>query len=379
MLIDTHCHLNFKDFREDADDVIKKTLNEDVQMIIVGSQYSTSRRAVEYADKYNRDGQGGVWAAVGIHPVHLTSQKSKVKSLKSNNDNDLPEKLSIEKFDYSKYLELAKNEKVVAIGEVGLDYHHFDTANLQINYKSTNVVSEGVDKNNDDDMEQRVVDFEMAKKEVAGIIELQKSVFRDFVRLADEVGKPLVIHGWNADKKDKELVEGAVAYEDILEIVSSSQFTVHGKSGDQSVATSSRAGHLKTPHPPFRERGDDPLYPTSLKLRGTGTGGRRGVVHSFIGNYKIALRFIEEGFVIGLNGIITYSESYDRLIKEIGLENIILETDAPYLTPNPLERYSRNEPLNVKLVAQKIADVLEIDVEKVEKITTKNAQRLFKI
>ncbi len=376
MLIDTHCHLNFKDFREDADDVIKKTLNEDVQMIIVGSQYSTSRRAVEYADKYNRDGQGGVWAAVGIHPVHLTSQKSKVKSLKSNNDNDLPEKLSIEKFDYSKYLELAKNEKVVAIGEVGLDYHHFDTANLQINYKSTNVVSEGLGKNDDDDMEQRVVDFEMAKKEVAGIIELQKSVFKDFVRLADEVGKPLVIHGWNADKKDKELVGGAVAYEDILEIVSGSQFptsprlrgtsTVHGKSGDQSVATSSRAGYLKTPQS-FRSSNFDPLY----------TGGRRGVVHSFIGNYKMALRFIEEGFLIGLNGIITYSESYDRLIREIGLENIILETDAPYLTPNPLERYSRNEPLNVRLVAQKVADVLGVSIEEVAEITTGNARELF--
>ncbi|HFC36295.1 MAG TPA: hypothetical protein ENJ49_01315 [Candidatus Moranbacteria bacterium] len=58
--------------------------------------------------------------------------------------------------------------------------------------------------------------------------------------------------------------------------------------------------------------------------------------------------------MVGLNGIITYSESYDRLIKEIGLENIILKTDAPYLTPNPLERCSCNEPLSVKLVVQKI-------------------------
>ena len=81
--------------------------------------------------------------------------------------------------------------------------------------------------------------------------------------------------------------------------------------------------------------------------------------------------------MIGLNGIITYSESYDRLIEETGLENIILETDAPYLTPNPLERYSRNEPLNVKLVAQKVADVLEMDIEEVAEVTTKNARELF--
>jgi TatD DNase family protein len=139
----------------------------------------------------------------------------------------------------------------------------------------------------------------------------------------------LVIHTWNADKKDKKLVGGAVAYEDILAVLKNN--------------------------------------PTEKK----------GVIHSFIGNYKIAQRFIDLGFKIGLNGIITYSDSYNRLIKEIGLENIVIETDAPYLTPAPLERYSRNEPSNVKLVAKKIADVLEIKIEKVEEITTKNAKKLF--
>ena len=299
-LIDTHCHLNFKDFRDDADKVIKKTLWEGVEMMIVGSQYSTSRRAIDYAEKYEK----GVWAVVGIHPVHLGSEQRAVNSEQYT-----------EKFDYEKYLELAKNEKVVAIGEVGLDYHHFS----------------GDDKN-----------------EVARIIELQKSVFKEFVKLADEVGKPLVIHGWNADKKEKELVGGAVAYEDILEIVHSSRFTV------SHFAEATRDEHGSQ-------------------------NNRKGVVHSFIGNYKMALKFIEQGFMIGLNGIITYSESYDRLIREIGLESIILETDAPYLTPNPLERYSRNEPLNVKLVAQKVADVLRVDIEKVAEVTTKNARELFKV
>jgi TatD DNase family protein len=127
------------------------------------------------------------------------------------------------------------------------------------------------------------------------------------------------------------LVGGAVAYEDILEIIKSNRVK------------------------------------------------KKGVVHSFIGSYKMAQEFIEEGFLIGLNGIITYSESYDRLIREIGLENIIIETDAPYLTPAPLGRYSRNEPLNVKLVAQKIADVLGVKVSEVEKGTTENAKKLFKL
>ncbi len=298
MFIDTHCHLNFKDFREDADEVIKRTLKEDVQFINIGSQYSTSQRAVEYANKYNEDGQGGAWAAVGIHPVHLFNSAG-------GDEEDFPEKVSLEKFDYNKYLELAKNDRVVAIGEVGLDYHHFNCSGK--------------------------INFEDCQKKTINIIELQKNIFRQFIELANEANKPLIIHGWNADKKDKELVSGAVAYEDILESIK-----------------------------------NNPVK-------------KNGVVHSFIGNYKMALKFIKEGFMIGLNGIITYSESYDRLIKEIGLENIIIETDAPYLTPNPLKRYSRNEPLNVKLIAQKIADVLEIDITEVEKITTKNAKKLFEI
>jgi len=328
MLIDTHCHLNFKDFKEDADEVIKRTLAAEMQLINIGSQYSTSRRAVEYAEKYNKDGQGGVWAAVGIHPVHLFNSGG-------SGDKDFPKKVNLEVFDYNKYLELAKNDKVVAIGEVGLDYHHFMPANLRINYESTNTANESSFKKGsriyDAKGASENLSFIKYKKEVGEIIKLQKNVFRQFIELANEVDKPVVIHGWNADKKDRELVEGAVAYEDILEIIK-----------------------------------NNPVK-------------KKGVVHSFIGNYKMALRFIEEGFVIGLNGIITYSESYDKLIKEIGLENIIIETDAPYLTPAPLERYSRNEPMNVKLVAQKIADVLGTDITEVEKVTTKNAKQLFKI
>jgi len=278
MLIDTHCHLNFKDFKEDADEVIKRTLENDVQLINVGAEWRTSQRAIEYAEKYT----GGVWAVVGLHPIYINI-KHKTYSTKQKT-NKLITKIEKEIFDYKKYLQLAQNKKVVAIGEVGLDYHHFD-------------------KN-------------LSEEEILKIKNKQKEVFKKFIRLADEVKKPIAIHCWDA-------------YSDLLEI----------------------------------------LKENLVK--------RRGVVHSFIGNYKTAEKFIELGFKIGLNGIVTYSESYDKLIKKIGLENIVLETDAPYLTPSPLERYSRNEPLNVKLVAQKIADVLKIDIKEVEKQTTNNARKLF--
>jgi len=102
-------------------------------------------------------------------------------------------------------------------------------------------------------------------------------------------------------------------------------------------------------------------------------------VHSFIGSYKTANKFIELGYKIGLNGIITYGESYDRLIKEIDLTNIVIETDCPYLTPHPLEKDKRNEPVFVKLVAEKIAEIKEISIEEVAEITTQNAKKIFNI
>ncbi len=269
MLIDTHCHLNFKNFKEDADEVIKRTLKAGVRLVNVGSEFKTSRRAIDYAEKC----EDGVWAAIGLHPIHLFSS-AKVS----------PEENCVETFDYEKYLKLAQNKKVVAIGEVGLDYHHFD---------------EDADKD-----------------EILEIKKEQKKVFKEFIRLANEANKPIIVHCWDA-------------YDDLLKILQ-----------------------------------ENPVK-------------KKGIIHSFIGSHKTAKKFIELGFKIGLNGIITYSESYDKLIREIGLENIVLETDAPYLTPAPLERHSRNEPLNVKYVAQKIADVLQIDIEKVKTTTTQNAEELF--
>jgi len=96
MLIDTHSHLNFEPFRDDFDEVIKHSFSENVFMINVGSNYETSQKAVEIAEKYEK----GVFAAIGLHPIHAK-----------------------EKFKKEKYKELAKSEKVVAIGEIGLDYY----------------------------------------------------------------------------------------------------------------------------------------------------------------------------------------------------------------------------------------------------------------
>lgn len=288
MYFDTHAHVNFSAFKDDGEEVLKRALAEGVFVVNVGSQYSTSKRAVEYAHKFEDE----VWAAIGIHPVHLKKGNfihRDPEELPASTRGDLStrggEEVEIpttgEQFEYKKYLELAKDEKVVAIGEIGLDYHHFEEGD----------------------------DVEELKK-------LQKETLIKFIGLANEVQKPVMLHCWDG-------------YDDLLEILKE--------------------------------------YPVDKK----------GVVHSFIGSHKTAKKFIELGYKIGLNGIVTYGESYDRLIREISLENIVLETDCPYLTPRPLERGMRNEPLFVKEIAKKIADVLGIEVGEVEKITTENANKLL--
>lgn len=262
MIIDTHAHVNFNAFKDDADEVIKRSLKENVFMINVGSQYSTSKRAVEMAHKYE-----GIYAAVGLHPIHIVHGSQSTVHGKD-----------YEEFNYEKYLELAKDPKAVAIGEMGLDYYH---------------IKEEADQ----------------KK--------QKEIFLAGIKLANEVRKPMIIHCREA-------------YDDLLEILK-----------------------------------NNPVK-------------KNGVIHCFVGGLKTAQEFVSLGFKIGLNGIITYSESYDKLIKNIDLKDILLETDCPYLAPAP-HKGKRNEPVYVKLIAEKIAQIKQISVEEVEEITTQNAKSLFSI
>jgi len=275
-LFDTHAHVNFNAFKDDADEVIKRTLSAGVFIVNVGSQFSTSTRAVKMANSY----ESGIYAAVGLHPIQLRSG-----SFAYQDDEELTKEEIFtrgEDFVYEKYLELAKDQKVVAIGEVGLDYHHF---------------AEGDDA-------------ESLKKK-------QKGILIEFIRLANEVSKPIIIHCWDA-------------YDDLLEILNE--------------------------------------YPINKK----------GVVHSFVGGYKTAKKFIDLGYKIGLNGIITYGISYDRLVKEVDLGDIVLETDCPYLSPVP-KKGERNEPINVVLVAEKIADIKNFEVEEIAKQTSENAIQIFEL
>ena len=116
MLIDTHAHLNFNAYKGDLDEVVKRTLSESVWVINVGSKYETSKKAVEIAEEYEER----IYAAVGLHPIYSTSGLVKIKT--DPEEGDFTAKG--EDFNKEKYKELAASKKVVAVGEIGLDYYY---------------------------------------------------------------------------------------------------------------------------------------------------------------------------------------------------------------------------------------------------------------
>lgn len=277
-MIDTHAHVNFSAYKDDFDAVIKRAGEKGIAMINIGSQISTSERAIELAKKYPK-----VFAAIGLHPIHLQDMEVREEGVVFTTRK--------EEFDYAAYRELAGQDKVVAIGETGLDYFHiFDEANRQ------------------------------------AVIESQKKVFNRHIDLANDVGLPLIIHcrGTKADI--------GVAYRDLLR-------------------------ELKNHKPK-----------------------KRGVLHCYIGPVELVDEFLDLGFYLGFNGVITFDKTgvLDQVLLKTPEERILMETDCPYLTPAPY-RGKRNEPSYVEFVAEKIADVKKVPVEKVKEITTANAEKLFKI
>ncbi len=277
LLIDTHAHLNFNVFKDDTDQVIKRALKNNIWMINVGSQYTTSKRSIEITNNYPE----GVYAAVGLHPIHLETGLVKVK----NDKEEVKIKSREEEFDYKKYKKLAENQKVVAIGEIGLDYYWKP--------KTTK------------------------KKELFKA--KQKDAFLKQLGLARELNLPVIFHC-------------RMAHQDLIDILSF-QFSM-----------------------------------SDFRLE--------GVVHCFTGTWDQAQKYLEMGFYLGFNGLI-FKMDFDEIIKKTPLQKILVETDCPYLTPPPAE--GRNEPLNVKYVAEKIAKLKNVKYEKIAEITTENAKKLFKL
>ena len=291
MLIDSHAHINFKEYDAELDDVIQRSLDNKTWLINVGSNYESSQKAVEIANKFVL----GVWAAVGLHPIHLIKDiEEKTEFAGQETSFFTPQ----EKFGYKKYYELAKSsEKVVGLGETGLDFF-------------------------------RLADN---KHPLAKVKETQINVFREFIKLAKETDLPLILH-CRGDEKDP-----LAAYDTMLDVL-------------------------------------------RLEIGDWRLGKVRGVIHCFGGNLEHARKFIDLGFYIGFTGIVTFKNAKElqQIAKEIPLDKILIETDSPFLAPDPY-RGQRNERSYVQYIAQKIADLKELTFEEVEKQTFDNTSKLFKL
>ena len=145
MLIDTHAHINFKDFKNDGFKVIQKALDNDIWLINIGSELKSSQRAIEYANKYKK----GVYAAVGLHPIHV------YKGAKEQDWDGHEIARTYEELDIEKYRKLVQSDKVVAVGEIGLDFNDQTTAKIK---------------------------------------EKQKEVFCTMLELAQHMDKPVIFH-----------------------------------------------------------------------------------------------------------------------------------------------------------------------------------------
>ena len=206
-----------------------------------------------------------MWASVGLHP----------------NDN------LNEKFEPEKYRELLQQNKVVAFGEIGLDYYRTKKSEDQ---------------------------------------KFQKKRFIQQLELSKEMKVSLILHC-----RDSKAGSSGRAYPDMIEILKNGNYVANG-----------------------------------------------GVIHSYTGSLEEAKQFLDLGLYVGFNGIVTFARQYDEIVRDVPLERMLLETDAPYLTPEP-HRGKRNEPAYVIEVAKKVAELKNESYEKVIEQTTKNCQNLFKL
>ncbi len=263
MLIDTHAHLNFKDYVGDLDKVIREAQSAGVEKIIcVSSNLSDSQKSIEIARKYPKV----VYACVGIHPQKTDPE----------NTASVEEQIKI-------LTELADNKEVVAIGESGLDY------------------SPAPEGEADREREEQIL------------------LFKKQIELSLKLNLPIAVHSRKA-------------FDDTIRVL--------------------------------RE------YHTSSK-------NLKGVFHCFAGGKSGIKQALDLGFYFGIDGNVTYDTGLQNVVLQIPQNRLILETDAPFLTPEP-HRGERNEPKYVRIIADFLAKMKNEDESTVEKETSKNAESLFK-
>ncbi|MBI3739448.1 MAG: TatD family hydrolase [Chloroflexi bacterium] len=271
MLADTHCHLDFDKFDEDREAVIQRAVDAGLTRILVPAlDLNSSRAAVKLAESHPM-----IYAAVGFHPTDLENFSEQT---------------------FGEVREFAKHPKVVAVGEIGLDYYWVKEKDKR--------------------------DF-------------QREVLKRQLAFAEEINKPVILHM----REENDAWIGS-ASQDLLEILSE--------------------------------------WHKGLVTQNNPAAERPGVLHSFNGNLETAQKALALNFYIGVTGPITYKNADEKrnIFRQLPLERLLIETDAPFLTPVP-HRGKRNEPAFVAHIADKIAEIKSITPQEVAAITTANAARLF--
>ncbi len=242
--VDAHCHLDFDSFDEDREEVIERCKQKMEFAVNAGSNVEHNRAALELQEKH----PDFIKANLGLHPTYT-------------DDFDQLEEVK----------EQIREEDPVAVGEIGMDYHHV--------------------------------------KEEEGR-ERQEEVFRELLELAEELDKPVVVHTRDAEKRAVEILEEY----DLPDIM----------------------------------------------------------LHCFNGTPELAERAVENGMTVGISAQVLYSTRVQNIVEKLPVENLLLETDSPFLY-----RGERNEPVNVLESLEKISEIKDAEEEKIVEATTGNARRIF--
>ena len=255
MFVDTHAHLTDERFKGEEKEILEKCRTANVLKIITsGVDYDSSQKALEFAQNYDE-----VYASIGMYPENIYEFDKQFENI---------------------FAQMAQNKKVVAIGEIGLQYT--------------------------DNMPPR---------------EKQKEIFLKQLELAYELKLPIVIHCRDA-------------YGDMIDLLKRNK--------------------------------------NLLEYSGT--------FHCYGGSKEIAKEILKLGFYISVGGVSTFKNASNlkETIKSLPLENLILETDCPYLAPDPF-RGRRNDPSLIPIIAKNLAQLKDVSIEEIEEKTTQNARRLFNL
>jgi len=253
-LIDTHAHLDFDDYDQDRDQVLKRAREIGVEKIFnIGADLESSRRTVDLAERYE-----DIYAVVGIHPHEADSVDQK---------------------SLTEIKKLAQSKKVKAIGETGLDFYYDNSPREQ-----------------------------------------QKKAFKEQLELAEELNLPVVVHSREAGEQTLEVIDSV---------------------GDFSA---------------------------------------RLIFHCYAYGPELIEEIIERGYYAAFGGLITFNSASEirEALKKMPLDKILLETDAPYLTPSP-NRGKRNEPANLQYIVKKAAEIKDIDTAELAELTSRNAELVYNL